>query len=63
MALQEHLPKGSSAADAAETCRFRLRPSGFRLRAFWRYAATSRRDGTLNEIHGQAHDEIRPEGV
>ena len=43
---------GSSAADAAETCRFRLRPSGFRLRAFWRYAATSRRDGPLNEIPG-----------
>ena len=55
--------KGSSAADAAETSRFRLRPSGFRLRAFWLYAATSRRDGPLNETHGQARDEIRPLGV
>ena len=49
MALQEHPYIGSSAADAAETSRFRLRPSGF--------AET----GRSMKSTGKAVDEIRPQ--
>ena len=42
MTSEEHQPGGSSAANAAETSRFRLRPNGLL------------RDWSLNEIHGLA---------
>ena len=48
MALQEHPYIGSSAADAAETSRFRLRPTGF--------AET----GRSMKSTGKPEDEIRP---